>query len=89
LCLDDLGYVKLDSRGSELLFQLCRGERKGIRHCGLEPPVLGVGPDHSPNLLSLWPSSTVLLSTAHHRDRIRLLPLEGDPFSEEKGLNLM
>ncbi len=40
LCLDELGYVRLDARGSELLFQILteRGGA-GVRRRGLQPPI--------------------------------------------------
>ena len=40
LCLDELGYVKLDSTGSELLFEiLTEREGEGVGHGRLQPPV--------------------------------------------------
>jgi DNA replication protein DnaC len=39
LCLDELGYVGLDNRGAELLFQiLTEREEKGVGRSGLQPP---------------------------------------------------
>src|SRR5687767_1800790 len=48
LCLDELGYVQLDARGAELLFQVIteREERAAVA-CGSNLPFSEWGLDHS------------------------------------------
>ena len=64
LCLDELGYVQLDARGSELLFQiLTEREEKSIDRGRLEPALQRMGQRSSPTPASSPPSSTGSPST--------------------------
>ena len=58
LCLDELGYLELDRRGAELLFQVLteREERSAIAIASNEPRL--AGPRPSPTRGSARPSST-------------------------------
>ena len=46
LCVDELGYVQLDARGAELLFQVLTEREEKPRRAGLQPAVQRMGPDH-------------------------------------------
>ena len=86
LCLDEFGYVHLDPRGAELLFQVLteREERASVavasnapfsewgQHLRRPPPRRrGRRPPHLPR--------------PHHRDRQRLLPAAGSPPPQKGG----
>lgn len=84
LCLDEVGYVKLDPRGAELLFQIitAREERASVA-CALKRTVQRVGPDlHRPQTRRrrCRPAD---LSRAHHQHRNRVLPAENNTTEQE------
>ena len=80
LCLDELGYVQLDARGAELLFQiLTEREEKASIGAGQQPAVQRMGPDHPrppPRRRHRRPRH---LQRPHHRDRHRDLPAPHQP----------
>ena len=75
LCLDELGYVQLDARGSELLFQiLTEREEKASVAVGQQPPVQRMGHRHPrppPRGRHRRPRH---LQRPHPRDRHQQLP---------------
>ena len=65
LCIDELGYMELDRRGAELLFQvLTEREEKSQRRHRLQRVASAAGPRPSPTPGSAPPSSTGSPSTA-------------------------
>ena len=80
LCVDELGYVQLDARGAELLFQILT-EREEKASIGLASnlPFSEWGTDHHrppPRRRRRRPRH---LQRPHHRDRHRLLPAPHQP----------
>ena len=75
LCLDELGYLQLDRRGAELLFQVLteREERASVAVAS-NAPFLGVGRDLRRPPARGRCRRPAHLPRPHHRDRQRVLP---------------
>ena len=80
LCLDELGYVHLDARGSELLFQILteREERASVAVAS-NLPFSEWGPDHSRSPVGGGGGRPAHLPGSDHRDRHRQLQAANQP----------
>ena len=87
LCLDELGYLHLDRRGAELLFQVLteRDERASIAVAS-NAPVLRVGPDLHRPAPRRGGRRPAHLPGPHPRDRRLVLPPADEPGEAEGGI---
>lgn len=78
LCIDELGYMELDRRGAELLFQVLT-EREEKSSMAIASNENLAGPRSSPTPGSARPSSTASPSAATSSRPARLLPPRANP----------
>jgi IstB-like ATP binding protein len=84
LCLDELGYLHLDSRGAELLFQVLT-EREEKASIAVAPThLLGVGSDLHRPPAGRRDCGSAHLQRADRGDRQRVLSAARDPFPQER-----
>ena len=79
LCVDELGYIKLDGRGAELLFQVLTERREELDRHRQQPPLQRVGPDHRRPPTRRRRRRPTHLQCPHHRNWHRQLPAPSQP----------